>query len=68
MTFADIKKRMGAIEQKHSRGKFKAFVNIDHELDEEIEQYKQEHPHHKIVIINVVAPNDKDDDIYDKGE
>lgn len=61
MTHSEIKRRIVAIEQKQNRGNVKAFVNIDHELDEEIEQYKQEHPHDELVIINVVAPNGEDE-------
>lgn len=60
MTLPEIKRRLAAIKQSQNQGKLKAFVNIDHELDEEIERYKQEHPHGELVIIEVANPSTKD--------
>ncbi|WP_406662400.1 hypothetical protein V7O66_06585 [Methanolobus sp. ZRKC3] len=57
MIHSEIKRRLAAIEEKKNRGDFKAFMNIDHELDAQIEQYKQEHPHDELMIIEVVNPN-----------
>ncbi|WP_406661330.1 hypothetical protein V7O66_02070 [Methanolobus sp. ZRKC3] len=57
MTLPEIKRRLAGIEQSQNQGNFKAFVNIDHKLDGEIERYKQEHPHDELLVINVVNPN-----------
>lgn len=61
MTLSNIIRRLAAIEESQNRGNFKAFVNMDNELDEEIERYKQEHPHDEIMVINVVDPNIESD-------
>lgn len=61
MTLPEIKRRLAAIEQSQNQGNLKVFVNMNHDMDEQIERYKQEHPHDEIVIINVVDPNSDDD-------
>lgn len=59
MTINDIKKRLSILETKCSAPKI--FFNIKHEKDEEIAQYRQEHPYEEVVVFNIQEATTKPD-------